>query len=71
MLAIIEQLLGPGSAVLVIAPLVLLSSFKILKKYQRAMILRLGRVVVPRRPGSTAERGFEDSGTAIVRSADL
>ena len=53
MLELIGQLLGPAGAVLVIAALIIITGIKILKEYERAVIFRLGRMVVPRGPGLT------------------
>jgi regulator of protease activity HflC (stomatin/prohibitin superfamily) len=53
MLEFIGQLLGPAGTVLVIAALIIITGIKILKEYERAVIFRLGRMVVPRGPGLT------------------
>ena len=53
MLELIGQLLGPAGTVLVIAALIIITGIKILKEYERAVIFRLGRMVVPRGPGIT------------------
>jgi len=53
MLEFIGQLLGPAGTVLVIAALIIITGIKILKEYERAVIFRLGRMVVPRGPGIT------------------
>ncbi|HJX10173.1 MAG TPA: slipin family protein [Candidatus Binatia bacterium] len=53
MLELIGQLLVPAGTVLVIAALIIITGIKILKEYERAVIFRLGRMVVPRGPGLT------------------
>jgi regulator of protease activity HflC (stomatin/prohibitin superfamily) len=45
--------LGPAATVIVIAVLLLISGIKIIKEYERAVIFRLGRMVMARGPGIT------------------
>jgi len=51
MLTLISELLGPASAALVIAAVILISGIKILREYERGVVFRLGRMVTPRGPG--------------------
>jgi regulator of protease activity HflC (stomatin/prohibitin superfamily) len=53
MFELIRQILGPAGIVFVIAAILLISGIKILREYQRAVVFRLGRMVLPRGPGIT------------------
>jgi len=45
------MLLGPGTVLLFLVFAVLVSSVKVLKEFERAVVFRLGRLVAPRGPG--------------------
>jgi regulator of protease activity HflC (stomatin/prohibitin superfamily) len=53
MLELIGQMLGPVGTFVIIAAIILISGIKILREYERAVIFRLGRMVVARGPGIT------------------
>jgi regulator of protease activity HflC (stomatin/prohibitin superfamily) len=53
MLELIGQLLGPVGTFVIIAAIILITGIKILREYERAVIFRLGRMVVARGPGIT------------------
>jgi len=47
------DLIGPAGTFVIIAVILIVSSIKILKEYERGVIFRLGRMVSPRGPGIT------------------
>src|SRR6266508_666002 len=53
MFELIGQMLGPVGTFVIIAAIILISGIKILREYERAVIFRLGRMVVARGPGIT------------------